>query len=105
MSPFSLLLGAIVGLGYMLFTGKSKAANTSGGVVQTAQVGNRLYTITRLGGGQYIIVLTSINGQVNQFPVSVMFNQSGVQQEFGEATQLAQLKTDIPQMTGVDFKS
>jgi len=39
---------------------------------------------------------------VNSFPVSVLLDQTGIKQEFGDTAQLAQLKADLGKMS-VDF--
>jgi len=98
----NLILGALAGLAYLLFTSGSSAKKAPGGVVQTAQVGDNLYTITRMSNGQYVVVLTSVKGNVNSFPVSVLLDQTGIKQEFGDTAQLAQLKADLGKMS-VDF--
>ncbi len=96
------ILGAVGALAYFFFTTPAKAKASTGGLVQTAKVGDNVYTITRLGNGQYVVVLTSIKGSTNQFPVSVMLDQTGIKQEFGDPTQLAQLKADMNKFS-IDF--
>lgn len=100
----NLLFGALAALAYMLVTSSSSAKKSPGGVVQTAQVGDNLYTVTRMGNGKYVVVLTSIKGNIANFPVSVLLGQNGIEQEFGDSTQLQQLKADLGKMS-VDFSS
>jgi hypothetical protein len=100
----NLLFGALAGLAYLLFTSSGNAKKAPGVVVQTAQVGDNLYTVTRMGNGQYVVVLTSIKGSLANFPVSVLLDQTGIKQEFGDSAQLQQLKADLGKMN-VDFSS
>lgn len=98
MNPISLILGALVGVAYLVLSPKKASAST-GGLVQTAKVGDNLYTVTRMGNGQYVVVLTSVKGQLNQFPVSVLLNQNGITQRFGDTKQL---EADLNRMS-LDF--
>lgn len=90
----SYLIGALVGLAYILYSNQSKATVPGGGV-QTSQVGDNLYTITRIAPGSYIIVLTSIKGSIDQFPASVVYVSGSVTQRMGDTIQL---EKDIPRM-------
>lgn len=72
--------------------------------VQTATVGNRVYSIARLGQGTYLVTLLSTGGVVQTSPVSFTFNQSAPMGEFGDAAKVAQLKADLNSMN-VNFQS
>lgn len=73
-----------------------------GGNVQTATVGGRLYAVSRLGQGTYLVQLISTAGVLQASPVSFTFNQVGPMGEFGDAAKVAQLKADLPNMQ-LDF--
>jgi len=72
--------------------------------VQTAVVGDRLYSVTRLGQGNYIVTLVSTGGTFESEPVNFAFSQSGQLGAVGSAQKLAQLKTDM-QSFNVDFRA
>jgi hypothetical protein len=63
--------------------------------VQTATVGNRVYSVARLGQGTYLVSLVSTGGVVETSPVTFTFNQQGPMGEFGDSAKIAQLKTDL----------
>lgn len=71
--------------------------------VQTATVGNRVYSIARLGQGTYLVTLISTGGVIERDPVSYTFNQTGVLGTFGDAGKVNQLRADLNAMT-VDFR-
>jgi len=66
--------------------------------VQTATVGNRVYSVNRLGQGTYLVTLVSTGGIIEALPVNYSFNQTGPLGSFGDVTKLAQLKADMNQM-------
>jgi len=63
--------------------------------VQTATVGNRVYSVARLGQGTYLVSLLSTGGVVQTTPVTFTFNQSGPMGDFGDADKVGQLKADL----------
>lgn len=71
--------------------------------VQTATVGDRVYSVTRLGQGTYLVTLISTAGQIQRDPVSYTFNQTGVLGSFGDAGKVNQLRADLNLMK-VDFR-
>lgn len=77
---------------------------TSKGNVQTATVGDRVYSITRLGQGNYIVSLISTGGVLETSPVNFVFSQTEQLGAIGDERKLAQLKTDM-QFFNVDFHS
>lgn len=103
--PAILVTGAIA-----LFAkaGQAKPASTSPspnplGNVQTATVGNRVYSVNRLGQGTYLVTLISTGGVIELAPVNFTFNQNGPLADFGDPAKLAQLKADLNSMQ-VKFK-
>lgn len=80
------------------------ATKKPAGNVQTAVVGDRVYSVTRLGQGNYLVSLVSTNGVLEAEPVNFAFSQSGQLGAVGSAQKLAQLKTDM-QSFQVDFNS
>ena len=66
--------------------------------VQTATVGNRTYTIVRLGQGNYLVTLVSTGGVLESSPVNFTFSQVGPLGEIGDSAKLAQLKADLNNM-------
>jgi hypothetical protein len=72
------------------------------GNVQTATVGNRVYSITKLGQGNYIVSLISTGGVLETSPVNYAFSQTGQLGAIGDPQKLAQLKTDM-QSFNVNF--
>ncbi len=66
--------------------------------VQTATVGNRVYSVARLGQGTYLVSLISTGGVVENSPVSFTFNQAGPMGDFGDAGKIEQLKQDLNNM-------
>lgn len=87
------LLGALIGFAWMMLSKKAPAS--SGGLVQTATVGNRVYSITRLGQGAYLVTLVSTGGVLETSPTNYTFNQSGPLGSIGNAQKLKQLQTDM----------
>jgi hypothetical protein len=71
--------------------------------VQTATVGNRVYSIARLGQGTYLVTLISTGGVIERAPVSYTFNQQGVMGTFGDAGKVNQLRADLNAMN-VNFQ-
>lgn len=70
-----------------------KTMNT--GNVQTATVGDRVYSVTKLGQGNYIITLVSTGGVLELEPVNFAFSQTEQLGAVGSPQKLAQLKTDM----------
>lgn len=66
------------------------------GNVQTAAVGDRVYSITKLGQGNYIVTLVSTSGVLEREPVNFAFSQTEQLGAVGSASKLAQLKSDMP---------
>lgn len=91
------LVPAILVTGIIAFmtSGVAKAATMNTGNVQTATVGNRVYSITKLGQGNYIVSLISTGGVLEISPVNYSFSQTGQLGAIGSPEKLAQLKTDM----------
>ncbi len=70
-----------------------KVMNT--GNVQTATVGDRVYSVTKLGQGNYLVSLVSTGGVLELEPVNFAFSQTEQLGAVGNAQKLAQLKTDM----------
>lgn len=98
---------AILVTGALALFAKSAGAKPASGPpanVQTAVVGNRVYSVNRLGQGTYLVTLLSTGGVVEAIPVNFTFNQAGPMADFGDPAKLAQLKADLAEMK-VDFRS
>ena|SRR5690348_2769953 len=80
--------------------GATKPMNT--GNVQTATVGDRVYSITKLGQGNYLVSLISTGGVLEISPVNFAFSQTEQLGAVGDEKKLAQLKSDM-QFFKVDF--
>lgn len=91
--PAILVTGVVV-----LWSGIASAQPKPKGNVQTATVGNRVYSVNRLGSGTYLVTLISTNGVIEIAPINYTFNQSGSLAEFGDSAKIAQLKIDLPNM-------
>lgn len=89
------LIGALVGLAYILYSSQSKP-RTPGGVVQTAQVGDNLYTVTRIANHQYSIILTSVKGTPPSFPTYLLVENGEVRTAVGN--EVERVKEDIPKL-------
>jgi hypothetical protein len=74
------------------------------GNVQTAIVGDRVYSVTRLGQGHYIVSLISTGGVLEPSPVNFVFSQTEQLGAVGGEEKLAQLKMDM-QSFDVNFAS
>ena len=101
--PAILFSGAVV----WFLGGKQAFASTppkNTGNVQTATVGDRLYSVTRLGQGHYIVSLISTGGVLEPSPVNFVFSQTEQLGAIGSEPKLAQLKTDM-QSFNVNFAS
>lgn len=96
----AILVSGVVVLWSGLSSAKSAPMNT--GNVQTATVGNRVYSITKLGQGNYIVSLISTGGVLETSPVNYAFSQTGQLGAIGDPQKLAQLKTDM-QSFNVNF--
>ena len=100
--PWILLSGAIV-----FFLSKSAFASSAPmntGNVQTATVGDRVYSVTKLGQGHYIVSLISTSGVLETSPVNFVFNQTEQLGAVGDERKLTQLKSDM-QSFKVNFKT
>lgn len=100
--PWILLSGTVV-----FFLSKSAFGATKpkqSGNVQTATVGDRVYSVTRLGQGHYIVSLVSTGGVIQTSPVNFVFSQTEQLGAIGDPAKLAQLKTDMNSFN-VDFSS
>jgi len=98
---------AVIVTGAIALFAKSAGAQTqtmNTGNVQTATVGNRVYSITKLGQGNYIISLISTGGVLELVPVNFAFSQQGQLGANGDPAKLAQLKTDM-QSFKVNFQT
>lgn len=99
-----LLWLGILGSGAIALFAKSAGAAPSSspkpplGNVQTATVGNRLYSVNRLGQGNYLVTLISTGGVLETTPINYSFSQTGPLGEFGPAGKVAQLKIDLNNM-------
>lgn len=76
------------------FGATKKVMNT--GNVQTATVGDRVYSVTKLGQGNYIVSLISTGGVLEVSPVNFAFSQTEQLGAIGDEKKLAQLKADMP---------
>ncbi len=100
--PWIVLSGAVVFFLSKSAFGATKTMNT--GNVQTATVGDRVYSITKLGQGHYIVSLISTGGVLELVPVNFVFSQTEQLGATGDAQKLAQLKTDM-QSFNVNFNT
>jgi hypothetical protein len=96
----AILVTGVIALWSGISSAKALPMNT--GNVQTAIVGNRLYSITKLGQGNYIVSLVSTGGILETSPVNFAFSQAGQLGAIGDPQKLAQLKTDM-QSFNVNF--
>lgn len=99
--PWILLSGTVV-----FFLSKSafaspKTMNT--GNTQTATVGDRTYSVTKLGQGNYMVSLISTGGLLETSPVNYVFSQTEELGANGSPQKIAQLKQDM-QSFNVNFK-
>jgi len=92
--PAILVTGVIALWSGMASASQKKPASN----VQTATVGNRVYSVNRLGEGTYLVTLISTNGVLETSPVNYTFNQTGPLASFGDSGKLAQLQQDLPNM-------
>lgn len=98
---YAILVSGVI----VFFLSKSAfASEKPRGNVQTAIVGNRVYSVTRLGQGNYLISLVSTGGTLETEPVNFAFSQTAQLGAIGSPQKLAQLKTDM-QFFNVDFSS
>ena len=86
-------LGKAVELMDIAKSAGAKTLNT--GNTQTATVGNRVYSVTKLGQGNYIVSLISTGGVLETSPTNYAFSQTGQLGAIGDPAKLAQLKTDM----------
>lgn len=83
------------------FGAEKKPLNT--GNVQTAIVGDRVYSVAKLGFGTYLVSLISTGGVLEREPVNYTFNQTEQLGAIGDERKLAQLKSDM-QFFQVNFE-
>lgn len=95
-----LIIAGILTAGAIALFAKSAGASqpVNNGNVQTATVGNRVYSIVRLGEGNYLVALVSTGGVLESIPTNYTFSQVGPLGEIGPPNKLAQLKLDLPNM-------
>ncbi len=100
----SWLVPAILFAGITAFFLSKKAAGATMGIgnVQTATVGDRVYSVTKLGQGSYLVSLVSTGGILQIEPVNFAFSQTEQLGAVGDNQKLAQLKADMPAFN-VDF--
>lgn len=101
-TPTWILPAALVALAVAFFSKSGHAATMNTGNVQTATVGNRVYSIAKLGQGHYMISLISTGGVVEISPVNYVFAQEGQIGAIGDPAKLTQLKSDM-QSFNVNF--
>jgi len=89
--PAALVAGAVA----LFAKGAGAQTKQTPSNVQTATVGNRVYSVARLGQGTYLVSLVSVGGVIQKDPVTYTFNQSGPMGEFGDPAAVGQLKTDL----------
>ncbi len=99
-----LIAGILVAGAVALFAKSAGAQPKQSSNVQTASVGNRVYSVVRLGEGNYLVTLVSTGGVLESSPVNYTFSQVGPLGEIGDAGKVAQLKQDLPSMN-VNFQS
>lgn len=95
---------AFAGIVVFFLSKNAFGATPSRGNVQTATVGDRVYSVTRLGQGHYIVTLVSTGGNVETTPVNFAFNQTEQLGSIGPENKLRQLKSDM-QSFNVNFSS
>lgn len=100
MIPAILFAGVVVFFLSKSAFGATKPMNT--GNVQTATVGNRVYSVTKLGQGHYMVTLISTGGVLEIEPVNYVFSQTEQLGAVGSPQKLAQLKSDM-QLFNVNF--
>lgn len=91
--PAILFSGAVA-----FFLSKAAKGSTkpmSAGNVQTATVGDRVYSVTKLGLGHYLVSLISTGGILEVSPVNFAFNQTQQLGAIGDEQKLTQLKSDM----------
>lgn len=98
------LVPAILFAGITAFFLSKKAAGATMNIgnVQTATVGDRVYSVTKLGQGSYLVSLVSTGGVIQVEPVNFAFSQTEQLGAVGDAQKLNQLKSDM-QSFNVDF--
>lgn len=80
-----------------LWSKMASAAPKQPSNVQTATVGDRVYSVIRLGQGNYLISLISKAGVVPIPPVNLTISQTGEMGAVGDANAVAQLRLDMNQ--------
>lgn len=94
---------AILVTGAIALFAKGASAKSAPSNVQTATVGTRVYSVVKLGQGNYLVTLVSTGGVLQGTPVNFTFSQVGPLGEIGDPQKLAQLKQDLNNMP-LDFK-
>ena len=97
-----IIAGALVAGAIALFAKSAGAQPMNTGNVQTATVGNRVYSVAKLGQGAYMVSLISTGGVLEVSPVNYTFTQTGQLGAIGDPQKLAQHKTDM-QTFNVNF--
>lgn len=100
------LVPAIIASGTVVFFLSKNALGTAKPApsnVQTATVGNRVYSVVRLGQGHYMVSLVSTGGVIQRDPVNFVFSQTQQLGAVGDEQKLAQLKSDMNSFN-VDFR-
>jgi hypothetical protein len=95
--PSWLVPAIIASVTVAFFLSKSAfgATKPQAGNVQTAIVGNRVYSVTRLGQGHYLVSLISTGGVLEVAPVNLVFSQTEQLGSIEDPQKLAQLKADL----------
>jgi hypothetical protein len=93
------LVPAILVTGVVVLWSGMASAKSNPSTVQTANVGNRVYNVVRLGQGHYLVTLVSTGGVIESSPVNFAFSQVGPIGSVGSPAKLAQLQQDLPNMS------
>jgi len=99
--PAIILSGTVA---FFLWPKSGAATPMNTGNVQTATVGNRVYSVTKLGQGNYLVSLISTGGVLETIPTNYAFSQTEQLGAVGDERKLAQLKSDM-QFFKVNFAS
>jgi len=90
--PAIILSGAV---SWFLWPRGADAKPMNTGNVQTATVGDRVYSVTKLGQGNYLVSLVSTAGVLETTPTNYAFSQTEQLGAVGDERKLAQLKSDM----------
>ncbi len=97
-----IIAGILIAGAVALLAKSAGAAPMNTGNVQTATVGDRVYSVAKLGQGAYMVSLISTGGVLEVSPVNYTFTQTGQLGAIGDPAKLSQLKTDM-QSFNVNF--